>query len=124
MTELTGVSAFSTHAGFNVCTYAGADNVESDLCDLENLTGISRNRMFFPIQTHSLEVRVVDDGTDLHDVDGVVTTTPGVLIGVHTADCLPLLMADVEAGVIAAVHCGWRGVVGDIHVWGTERSVD
>lgn len=111
---ITGVSAFSTLAGFNVCTYAGASDVRADLLALEKFTGISRERMYFPVQTHSAEVRVVAPGVDLDGVDGVVCTEPGVLIGVHTADCLPLLMADLEAGVIAAVHCGWRGTVAGI----------
>ncbi|WP_374763359.1 peptidoglycan editing factor PgeF [Yunchengibacter salinarum] len=41
--------------------------------------------------------------------DALVTATPGLVIGVLTADCTPLLLADAEAGVVAAVHAGWRG---------------
>ncbi len=41
--------------------------------------------------------------------DGLVTARPGLLMVIRTADCLPVLVADVEAGVLAAVHCGWRG---------------
>lgn len=114
LTDLTGVSAFSTPAGFNVCTYAGATDVEADLRALEAATGIARGRIYLPLQTHSATVRRITPGVDLRGVDGVVCTGPGALIGVHTADCLPLLMADTGAGVIAAVHCGWRGTVAGI----------
>jgi len=41
--------------------------------------------------------------------DALVTDRPGVLLGIVTADCAPILLADREAGVIAAAHAGWKG---------------
>ena len=46
--------------------------------------------------------------------DAIVTATPGLVIGIVTADCAPVLLADVEAGVIAAAHAGWRGAVAGV----------
>ena len=46
--------------------------------------------------------------------DGFVTNEPGVPLAVFMADCLPALLHDPVAGVIGAVHCGWRGSVADI----------
>jgi polyphenol oxidase len=46
--------------------------------------------------------------------DALVTATRGLVIGVVTADCAPVLLADVEAGVIAAAHAGWRGAVAGV----------
>ncbi|MBB4287359.1 peptidoglycan editing factor PgeF [Roseospira goensis] len=43
--------------------------------------------------------------------DAVVTTKPRLVLGVLTADCAPVLMADGKAGVVAAVHAGWRGAL-------------
>jgi YfiH family protein len=43
--------------------------------------------------------------------DAVVTTTPGIALAVTVADCGPVLLADGEAGVIAAAHAGWRGAL-------------
>jgi YfiH family protein len=41
--------------------------------------------------------------------DAMVTDTPGLVLGILTADCAPVLLADAEAGVVAAAHAGWRG---------------
>jgi YfiH family protein len=46
--------------------------------------------------------------------DAVVTSTPGLAVGVLTADCAPVLFADAEAGVVAAAHAGWRGAVAGV----------
>lgn len=46
--------------------------------------------------------------------DALVTATPGLILGIVTADCAPVLLADAEAGVIAAAHAGWRGAVAGV----------
>mgnify|MGYP003575090827 CR=1 FL=1 len=46
--------------------------------------------------------------------DALVTDRPGLLLGVVTADCAPVLLADEEAGVIGAAHAGWRGAVAGV----------
>ncbi len=46
--------------------------------------------------------------------DALVTTTPGLVLSVLTADCAPVLLVDAQAGVTAAAHAGWRGALGGI----------
>lgn len=46
--------------------------------------------------------------------DAMVTATPGLALGILTADCAPILLADAEAGVIGAAHSGWKGALADI----------
>lgn len=46
--------------------------------------------------------------------DAAVTAEPGVAVSVLTADCAPVLLADAGAGVVAAVHAGWRGALGGV----------
>lgn len=69
-----------------------------------------------PHQVHSPDVVTVtaawDDAAEGRPVaDAVVTATPGIVLGIVTADCGPILFADREAGVIGAAHAGWRGAV-------------
>jgi YfiH family protein len=63
-------------------------------------------------QVHSAEVAVVDrpwPPSLRPQVDALVTRTPGIVLGVLSADCAPVLLADGETGVVAAAHAGWRG---------------
>ncbi|MCR4792920.1 MAG: peptidoglycan editing factor PgeF [Lachnospiraceae bacterium] len=84
--------------------------------------GIDREEFVCGEQVHGSDVMTVTSeharkpyGYDkLFVADGYVTAESGVPLVIFTADCLPLLMADEKAGVIAAVHSGWRGTVQDI----------
>jgi YfiH family protein len=63
-------------------------------------------------QKHTPDVVMVDQpwAREQNPVaDALVTKRPGVALGILTADCAPILMADASAGVIAAAHAGWRG---------------
>ncbi len=69
-----------------------------------------------PHQVHCPDVVTVaeawDDAAEGRPVaDAVVTATPGIVLGIVTADCGPILFADREAGVVGAAHAGWRGAV-------------
>lgn len=46
--------------------------------------------------------------------DALVTRTPGLLLGILTADCVPVLLADQQAGVVGAAHAGWKGALGGV----------
>ena len=46
--------------------------------------------------------------------DALVTDRPGFALGIITADCAPVLFADVKAGVIGAAHAGWKGAIGGV----------
>jgi len=48
---------------------------------------------------------------DPPEADAAVTASPGLLLGIQTADCLPVLLVDPERRAVAAVHAGWRGTV-------------
>nr|WP_294850593.1 peptidoglycan editing factor PgeF [uncultured Sphingomonas sp.] len=68
-------------------------------------------------QIHSPTAVIVSEpsyGDDRPKADALVTNTPGLLLGIVTADCAPVLLADAEAGVVGAAHAGWRGAVGGV----------
>ena len=69
-----------------------------------------------PWQVHSPDVVAIDrpfEG-DRPKADAIVTSTPGLAIGVVTADCGPILFLDEKAGVIGAAHAGWKGALGGV----------
>ena len=53
--------------------------------------------------------------------DALISNRPDVAVGVRTADCFPILLADPVAGVVAAVHAGWRGTAGGIVIAAIEK---
>ena len=68
-------------------------------------------------QCHGATVLTVDRGWqsgDKQPADGMVTTAPGMALGILTADCAPVLFADEPAGVIGAAHAGWKGALAGI----------
>jgi YfiH family protein len=79
--------------------------------------GFAPRALFNLRQTHSAIVQTItsppDTGTH-PEGDAIVTDVPGLLLGVLTADCAPVLLADAQAGVVGAFHAGWRGAVDGI----------
>ncbi|RRA47772.1 peptidoglycan editing factor PgeF [Acidipila sp. EB88] len=59
--------------------------------------------------------------TTLPDGDGILTDTPGVALGIQTADCVPILIADPTRGAVGAFHAGWRGTLAAIVEQGVAR---
>lgn len=78
--------------------------------------GATANDLATVRQVHGAVVVTVDDPKAVADnkADALVSNTPGCLVAVTTADCVPLLLADREAGIVAAVHAGWRSAHGGI----------
>ena len=74
-------------------------------------------------QTHSNIVIEAVRGAEgvVGEGDGLVTNQPGTWIGVRTADCAPLILADPVHRAVAAVHAGWRGTVRGIAVQAVTR---
>ncbi len=67
-------------------------------------------------QYHSAEVLTLTapiSGTR-PKADAMVTSTPGIALGILTADCAPVLFADTQAGVVGAAHAGWKGAIGGV----------
>jgi len=68
-------------------------------------------------QVHSPRAIIVREPVPYDErphADALVTDRPGLLLGVVTADCAPVFLADTEAGVVGAVHAGWRGATAGV----------
>ena len=96
------------------------ENVRENYRRLCGALGVPE-RMVFTRQIHGTEVRVVTEADSRLPFDpqppacdGLVTNRRQLPLIVFTADCIPVLLCDPKAGVIGAVHAGWRGTVADI----------
>jgi len=79
--------------------------------------GVGREALITAYQIHSADVVVAETPwthTARPHADAIVTRVPGLAIGVSTADCGPVLLADAETRVIGAAHAGWRGALAGV----------
>lgn len=112
-----GGSSTGDFASLNVSETVGdrPAHVTENRTQITGLLGFSPDRLRTARQIHSIRVAVVDgQAAPPPEADALVTRQPGLCLGILTADCTPILLADADAGVIAAAHAGWRGAVGGI----------
>ena len=86
--------------------------------------GVDPGDFVFARQVHGAGVRVAgeaDRGSGafrlddaIADADALVTTAPGVILAILTADCVPIVLHDPVAGVLSCVHAGWRGTAAGV----------
>lgn len=94
-----------------------AENVAENRARMAALLGVEPHCLLTAFQVHSPDVVVVEKPWPAGAkprADGIATRTPGLAIGVTTADCGPILLADPKARVIGAAHAGWRGALGGV----------
>jgi YfiH family protein len=114
----SGGASTGIFAGLN-CGYGSSDQREAvalnrqrvaEVFDLDAAALVSLH------QHHSPDVLVLNAAPEgpPPKADAMVTSTRGIGLGVLTADCQPVLFADVQAGVIGAAHAGWKGAVGGV----------
>ena len=138
----SGVMALSTtrqggvgtgrYGQMNINSFCGDEPqaVAANRLLLAHELGIPETCIVMPHQTHGTVCVAVDNRltglteeahkASLEGVDGLMTRTPGLCIGVSTADCIPVLLYDAEHRAVAAVHAGWRGTVARI----TRKAVE
>ncbi len=122
-TRLGGVSS-GCFESLNLGTGRGDDlsSVKENWRRFGQALGVDTSSFVHGRQSHGASVRTAhrEDAHPLEEkahwdqADGYVTREKGLPLVIFTADCTPLLMQDPSAGVIAAVHCGWRSTVADI----------
>ena len=77
--------------------------------------GIEPKALVTVHQHHSADVAIVEAPlTQSIKADAIVTATPGLALGIMTADCQPVLFADPQANVIGGAHAGWKGALGGV----------
>lgn len=93
------------------------DTVLKNRAAVAERLGVTPDRLLSAWQVHSPDAVLVSgpwEGEERPRVDAMVTTTPGLALGVLTADCGPVLFADPKAKVIGAAHAGWKGALSGV----------
>lgn len=95
---------------------------------IQAVAGKSKLELATIRQFHSGMIRIIEqdhgalvkpDGRAVLRGDGLMTDVPGIMLGVQTADCIPVLVADKRTRAVAAFHAGWRGTLARI----VERGI-
>jgi purine-nucleoside/S-methyl-5'-thioadenosine phosphorylase / adenosine deaminase len=113
VTDRRGGRSVSPYASFNLGDHVGDDPaaVAANRARVARELAVPDDRLVWMSQVHGTGVAIVDGPQDgpVPDTDALVTATPGLVLCVLVADCVPVLLADPVAGVVAAVHAGREG---------------
>lgn len=117
-----GVST-GVHAGLNVGL--GSEDHRAAVVENRSRAGdavLPGATLVTVYQVHGRDCMVADrwSEADRPRADAMVTDRPGLLLGILTADCAPVLLADAEAGVVGAAHAGWKGALAGV----TDATID
>ena len=88
------------------------ERVEENRSRAAEVLGVRQTALVGPYQIHSARAVIAYkpwEAADAPEADAIVTNTPNLAVSVLTADCVPILLADAAAGVVGAVHAGWKG---------------
>lgn len=90
--------------------------VSANRAQVADAIGLPAGQVLFMNQVHAADVAVVDKPWDgpAPDVDAMVTTRPGLALGVLVADCVPVLFGDAKSGVVAVAHAGRPGLAAGV----------
>ena len=117
-TRLGGVSSepFAT-LNCSEASFDAPEKVEENRRRIAEAMGGGLDDLMICKQVHSTEVEVLSNRFPAGlrpQADAMVTDRRGIILGILTADCAPILLVDEEAGVIGAAHAGWRGALDGI----------
>jgi hypothetical protein len=129
-TRLGGVSGGiyeSMNLSFNLMD--SKENVLNNFKKIAKTIGISVENMVYSKQTHTTNILKVNEhhkgmgivrDRDFDNIDGLITDRAGVCLVTSFADCIPVIIIDPVKRVVASLHSGWRGTVGNI----SQRALD
>jgi YfiH family protein len=113
VTTRAGGASRPPYDTFNLADHVGDDagNVHANRKRLASELGLAEDKLAWMEQVHGRTATIVDGSEPkaAEATDALVTATPGVAVVVLVADCVPILLADAEAGVVSAVHAGRVG---------------
>ncbi len=119
-----GGASSGVFAGLN-CGYGSSDQSDIVTINRERVAeamDVGPDHLATVHQVHSTTVARLEEAPagETRQADAIVTATPGLALGILTADCQPVLFGDATAGVVGAAHAGWKGALAGV----LEATVD
>ena len=121
MNELIKYKFFTRNNGFSTGIYRSLNcgllskdnsiNIKNNINKAVNKISKKNKLLILPNQYHSNKCLIFDKSMKKYRCDAIVTNNPNVILGITTADCLPIILANKKRGIIGICHAGWRGLV-------------
>ena len=114
-TRLGGVSK-SYYNSLN-CGFSSNDsfsNIEINRMRILNYFNLNLKALIVPEQYHSNKIKIFKTSNKIYKCDGIISTEPGIALGVLTADCCPILIGHKKKKLTGVIHAGWKGVYNGI----------
>ena len=91
-------------------------NIHKNLNFVANVMEVKKNDLILMHQTHSKKVVEITKNNLKKKIiaDAIITKLRGIALGVLTADCVPIILYDVNNGIVGCIHAGWKGAFSDI----------
>ncbi len=104
--------------GFNLSFINGVDAkvITENRAYLASYLGVKLDSLVIPVQRHTDKIGIITDPSNQSsiEVDALITSMKGIVLGVLVADCVPILVYDPGSNAIAVIHAGWRGTASNI----------
>ncbi|MBL41979.1 MAG: hypothetical protein CMM49_04875 [Rhodospirillaceae bacterium] len=111
------------------CSLGSSDNKQNVLKNRNQILkslNIQNSKLYIPNQVHGNKVWMIENKNFNIKIyaDALITNKKGIVLGILTADCAPLLIVDKNKKIIANVHCGWKGILNGIVENTIEKFID
>ena len=103
-----------TGMNFSINAVADKSSIKKNYQILFQELGWDQDKIALARQIHGSKIALVDQPGIYEETDGLITTTPGLPLGIQVADCAAILVVDSKANVVGAFHAGWRGAINNI----------
>lgn len=118
-TRIGGLSQ-NEYSSLNLGVYTGDEQfvINENISRISGAAAMNKQNIVYLKQLHGNTVRVVNEDNYKvirgMDGDALITSVKGIPIGIFTADCVPILIADKLGKAIASIHAGWKGIAGGV----------
>ncbi len=124
MSKFMKIKFFTKNNGYSKGIYSSLNcglnsrdhrhNINKNILKAVKKISNKKKILILPSQYHSNKCLIINESVKKYKCDGLVTNNPNVILGITTADCLPIVFINKKKNIIGICHAGWKGLVGGI----------